>query len=72
MALAAIGPRKARAGHAPALVAVVAAVMFAIQLLEALDGAARATRAFVEPVAVGVQAVFYVLRVDWRKIQFRG
>lgn len=54
MALAAIGPRKARAGHAPALVAVVAAVMFAIQLLEALDGAARATRAFVEPVAVGV------------------
>ena len=44
--------------------AVVAAVMFEVVLLQAFGAAGRANAALVEPVAVGVQAVLNVIFVD--------
>ena len=54
---------KAGAGNAPAGMTIVTTVMAPICFLEALHGAGRAARSFVEPVAVGVQGVFYVVSV---------
>ena len=61
--VATIRPAKAVGGDPPNGMAVEAPVMGKIALLEGFGSAAGANTAFVEPVAVGVQAILNVIMV---------
>ena len=59
-----VGAGEAAGGDAPGSVAIKTTIVDKIPLLETLRAAARADAAFVQPVTVGIEAIFDMTFID--------